>query len=395
MKTSRSLLHGYNKSFGLIILFTMGTVWGTDMPTVKPVTTVHLLVPVKTTSVPHIAIAEQKEDVQITHDPEEHSDVPLASPTVPKLPTESPSSIPSSKDTTLEPKLHPKQALAVTTLLTSHPEKKATSTTVSPHSEPEGTSATQRIPEDISDMSTLPDQVTPHIHGHVTVGEKYPAAIGKNSSETTGTVSTALRVTSGPEPSEKTTQTKEETEMTTTPSQNILDTITTGAADEKPEPDSAGANSSGNNYIIIIVAVAFCLLCLLAIIAFLYHRRRYRSGSTSFNTAEWAGQVALPDDSGLDRDIEPGSVTVSGDGETRRNTLVTFFGKRQSRVPSVAMEDISGKREREECQQLLDGDASIGSGPEGSEEANGKLPEPTMQSSEETSTPNKPEGSSS
>ncbi|XP_066484202.1 leukosialin [Tiliqua scincoides] len=139
---------------------------------------------------------------------------------------------------------------------------------------------------------------------------------------------------------------------------------------------TAPSGQQSKNVIVIIVIVLFFLL-VLVLVACLYCRRRRRSGSTSFNPVEWAGRAALPDDSGLDKDVEQGPL-ATGDREARRPTLTTFFGKRQSRVASVAMEEIDGK-EREEAQQLIDGNAGRDSRPQGASEANGKVREPTQE----------------
>ncbi|XP_063157422.1 leukosialin [Candoia aspera] len=152
------------------------------------------------------------------------------------------------------------------------------------------------------------------------------------------------------------------------------------------ESVSPGMSTSGKNYTAIILAIVFSILLLVCLLAFLYCRHRRHSGSTNFNAPEWAGQAALPDDTGLDKDVEQ-EVGASGEGETRRGTLVTFFGKRQSRVPSIAMEDINGKGGKEETEQLLRGEAGTGSTSEAFGDANGKVPEPHMESSQESQPP--------
>lgn len=133
------------------------------------------------------------------------------------------------------------------------------------------------------------------------------------------------------------------------------------------------ASASPPNVPLIIAIILFLLLLLALLMACLYCRRRRRSGSTSFNAAGWAGQVALPDDTGLDKDAEQGPLAM-GEGEGRRATLTTFFGKRQSRVASVAMEEIDGK----EREQLIGENAGQDSSSQGPGEANGKIPEPTQ-----------------
>ncbi|KAJ7314080.1 hypothetical protein JRQ81_006014 [Phrynocephalus forsythii] len=203
------------------------------------------------------------------------------------------------------------------------------------------------------------------------------------------TVTTILGSTFSLNLSEMTRRTEKETEISATPRQHVPRYHETtsnsihvrGATHTKgPELGSSEPQSSGKSHLGIILAVVVLVLLIVVIIAFLLCRHQRRSGSTNFSAAGWAGQVALPDDSGMDRDIEQGPVTgPAGEGETRRNTLVTFFGKRQSRLPSVAMEDISGKDEKDECQQLLDGDAGTVCPPEDAGEANGKLAEPSIQ----------------
>ncbi|ETE72567.1 Muc1, partial [Ophiophagus hannah] len=132
-------------------------------------------------------------------------------------------------------------------------------------------------------------------------------------------------------------------ELTQTPetgSHYMSGPFTTSLTPINNEPifDSTDKSPSEKKNSVIILAVVFSILLLIGLLAFLYFRRRHHSGSTSFNSPEWAGQATLPDDTGLDKDVEQ-QVGSVGEGETRRGTLVTFFGKRQSRVPSIAMED--------------------------------------------------------
>ncbi|XP_032093510.1 leukosialin isoform X1 [Thamnophis elegans] len=142
-------------------------------------------------------------------------------------------------------------------------------------------------------------------------------------------------------------------------------------------------SSGQKKHPIIILAIVFGIVLLAGLIVFLYLRRRRHSGSTSFNSPEWAGQATLPDDTGLDKDVEQ-QAGSGGEGETRRGTLVTFFGKRQSRVPSIAMEDINGKGGKAEREQLLSGEAEVGSPSGAIGDANGKVPEPLKGSSQES-----------
>ncbi|XP_033025808.1 mucin-5AC-like isoform X2 [Lacerta agilis] len=192
--------------------------------------------------------------------------------------------------------------------------------------------------------------------------------------------------------------TKGEAQPSPTPEQDVLDdTKTTGNRTHRPaqRPSTTTAVPQTPSTVfgprasperksqtgIIVAAVLCALLLLILLIAVLLCRRKRRSGSTSFSTG-WAGQAALPDDLALDRDVEQGAAPAKEE-ETKRNTLITFSGKRQSRVPSVAMEEIGEKGKSEENQKLLCGDAGGGSSPEASGKANGKLPESTVQSSQE------------
>nr|XP_060636225.1 leukosialin [Anolis sagrei ordinatus] len=401
MTTSRSLL------FGFLILFTVGSLADTDVATEKSKVTELLVSTIATeksnvtellvSTTPTLATTEHKEKTS----PGKHSDVSVAALQEPKLSTESPPSTSSSKNTTVvlklppkqttvAPKLPPKQTDAVTTVALKLPPKQ---TTIAPKLPPKQTAASDSE-ESVTPIMRISDTSTSIIHtssnttAKAIVRQKYPVTTGKETSpEKTATLRPTLN------------EIEEETEMTMEPVKDVPDNITIGTtvhnpvvvAAEDPKPDSTGASSKDNRYLIIILAVAACILCLVAFLAFVYRRHRRRSGSTNFNQAGWAGQVALPDDSALDRDIEAEAVAAPGDRETRRSTLVTFFGKRQSRLPSVAMEDISGKKEKEECQQLLQSDP----GPEGLGEANGKLSEPTKEVSENSSTLSKPEQGSS
>uniref|UniRef100_A0A8C0H3W9 Leukosialin n=1 Tax=Chelonoidis abingdonii TaxID=106734 RepID=A0A8C0H3W9_CHEAB len=93
--------------------------------------------------------------------------------------------------------------------------------------------------------------------------------------------------------------------------------------------------------IVVLVIVAIMLLVLLAMA--LYCRSQRRSGSTSFSRpGEWAGPVSLPEEKGEGQAGAGGQ--QAGPGESRRPTLTTFFGKRHSRVSSVAMEDVAGAK---------------------------------------------------
>ncbi|KAM6453052.1 leukosialin isoform 2-T2 [Liasis olivaceus] len=98
----------------------------------------------------------------------------------------------------------------------------------------------------------------------------------------------------------------------------------TTSVSKAPEIGSSDPSVSKKNHTVIVLAVVFSVLLLVGLLAFLYCRRRHHSGSTNFNASEWAGQAALPDDSGLDKDVEHEAGAV-GEGEARRGTLVTFF----------------------------------------------------------------------
>ncbi|CAI5790952.1 Hypothetical predicted protein [Podarcis lilfordi] len=216
---------------------------------------------------------------------------------------------------------------------------------------------------------------------------------------TTAPLETTVGSTSGIKPRSNSKQTtKGEAQPSPKPEQDVVDDTKTmdnrthwpaqwpSTTTAVPQTTSAvlgpRASSENNSQTGIIVAAVLCaLLFLILLIAILLCWRRRRSGSTSFNEG-WAGQVALPDDSALDRDVEQGAVPAKEE-ETKRNTLITFSGKRQSRVPSVAMEEIGEKGESGENQKLLCGDAGGGSSPEASGKANGRLSESTMQSSQE------------
>ncbi|XP_015275254.1 PREDICTED: leukosialin [Gekko japonicus] len=167
-------------------------------------------------------------------------------------------------------------------------------------------------------------------------------------------------------------------------------TVTPNVETTHSDPKPTASPAMGRKGVIVAIVLSILLLMVL-LIAILLCWRRHHSGSTSFKTAGWAGQVALPDDSGLDKEVEQGAPTA-GEGEGRRATLTTFFGRRQSRVPSVAMEEVVQKEtgDVEEAQPLIDGDVSKVSSLEGSGEPNGKLPEPTVQQSQEKEFPPPP-----
>ncbi|XP_048373875.1 leukosialin-like isoform X2 [Sphaerodactylus townsendi] len=182
-----------------------------------------------------------------------------------------------------------------------------------------------------------------------------------------------------------------DTGVTDSPSKGprrVTVTPTVGGRVSDPVATKSPSKATGGVVAAIILSV---LLLLIILVALVCCWRRHRSGSTSFKTAAWAGQAAMLDDSALDKELEQGAVTA-GDGDARRATLTTFFGKRQSRVPSVAMEEVveKGAGDVEEAQRLMGEDASRVSCLEGPGEANGKLPESSVQCAQETEFPPPP-----
>uniref|UniRef100_A0A8C8S3L2 Uncharacterized protein n=1 Tax=Pelusios castaneus TaxID=367368 RepID=A0A8C8S3L2_9SAUR len=119
-------------------------------------------------------------------------------------------------------------------------------------------------------------------------------------------------------------------------------------ATTKNSVHSPMASGQSHHLGIIVAAVIIGILILVVLlIAALHCRRRHRSGSTSFNagragSGEWAGPVMLPEEKGGGQ-AEDGGQEAKPDG-SRRPTLTTFFGKRHSRVSSVAMEDMAGEK---------------------------------------------------
>ncbi|XP_067420018.1 leukosialin [Emydura macquarii macquarii] len=131
---------------------------------------------------------------------------------------------------------------------------------------------------------------------------------------------------------------------------------------------------------IIVAAVITVLLLLLLLLAVaLQCRHRRRSGSTSFNAGsaganEWAGPVALPEERDGGQAGDGGQGAKPGD--SRRPTLTTFFGKRHSRVSSVAMEDVAGAKDGGPLLEALlaTGEQGGDPAPQGGEAANGTVP---------------------
>ncbi|XP_043405197.1 leukosialin isoform X8 [Chelonia mydas] len=129
--------------------------------------------------------------------------------------------------------------------------------------------------------------------------------------------------------------------------------------------------------VVPLVIVAVLLLALLLLV--LHCRRQSRSGSTSFSTGRagpsaWAGPVSLPEERGEGQAGDGGQ--PAGPGEARRPTLTTFFGKRHSRVSSVAMEDVARAKGEGPLSEPLLAAGEQGSEPatQGAGEANGTVP---------------------
>ncbi|CAM5147813.1 unnamed protein product [Natator depressus] len=125
------------------------------------------------------------------------------------------------------------------------------------------------------------------------------------------------------------------------------------------------------------VIVAILLLALLLLV--LYCRRQSHSGSTTFSAGRagpsaWAGPVSLPEERGEGQAGDGGQ--PAGPSEARRPTLTTFFGKRHSRVSSVAMEDVAGVKGEGPLSEPLLAAGEQGSEPatQGTGEANGTVP---------------------
>ncbi|CAM5117267.1 unnamed protein product [Eretmochelys imbricata] len=145
-------------------------------------------------------------------------------------------------------------------------------------------------------------------------------------------------------------------------------------------PPAAPAPSPRPLPLAMIVPPAIVAALLLALLPLLLHfRRRRRSGSTSFSAGRagpsaWAGPVSLPEERGEGQAGDGGQ--QAGPGEARRPTLTTFFGKRHSRVSSVAMEDVAGAKGEGPLSEplLATGEQGSEPGPQGAGEANGTVP---------------------
>ncbi|XP_061444920.1 leukosialin [Rhineura floridana] len=375
----------YSVPFGFLVLLTMAThVDGTeDLSTLPEITKV---------SIPPVTtiLTSGKNDIEglsTTHFLEQQPTSPLPHPTESVVPTILSPNKSISKDLSLVHKVS-SELPPITYGLAS--------------TEPGATITTSDIYSSTSQKIIHATKATVVQKSHMTTGKE------ETFSETTATLKTTFGRPSVFKPRANSGKTKGEIMPSMTPKQYVPDdtktydistrgprkwllttrpesglgqwSLTTVTITEttRSGSDPTASPSEKSRLGIIVPIVIFALLLLILLIAFLYCRRRRRSGSTSFN-AGWAEQVAVPDDSGLDGEVEQGAA-AAGEGETKRNTLTTFSGKRQSRVPSVAMEEIGGKEEKEESQKLLHGDAGRASSPEASGEANGKLPELTMQS---------------
>ncbi|TFJ96151.1 DEAD/DEAH box helicase [Platysternon megacephalum] len=130
---------------------------------------------------------------------------------------------------------------------------------------------------------------------------------------------------------------------------------------------------------IIVVLVVVAILVLVLVALALLCRSRRRSGSTSFSggragPGEWAGPVSLPEERGEGQAGAGGQ--QAGPGDARRPTLTTFFGKRHSRVSSVAMEDVAGAKGEGPLSEplLAAGEPGGDPAPQGAGEANGTVP---------------------
>ncbi|XP_065279244.1 leukosialin [Emys orbicularis] len=146
-----------------------------------------------------------------------------------------------------------------------------------------------------------------------------------------------------------------------------------------PTPTPTSSSSSSSSTVSIIVVLVVVAILVLALVAMVLHcRKRRRSGSTSFSgragPGEWAGPVSLPEEKGEGQAGDGGQ--QAGPGEARRPTLTTFFGKRHSRVSSVAMEDVAGAKGEGPLSEplLAAGEQGGDPTPQGAGEANGTVP---------------------
>ncbi|XP_060111869.1 leukosialin [Heteronotia binoei] len=321
-----------------------------------------------------------------TLSPEQLSTLKHSGPGTVKEKKEQPATLKQTKQADTTTDTHSSAKREITTTMTTTLNKTETTkvvgkshTTVGESTSFSTTAATANVSVGLKPRSTkqektpgqpVPPQGEPTTHSTRSTGPK--------TQDTTGTSTT--------ETSEVNSEGKKD------PSKGFRGTTvvsTTETSQSYPMSTASPAKGSKATDVAIVLSI---LLLLVLLIAFLFCWRRWRhSGSTSFKTAGWAGQAELPDDSGLDKEVEQGALS-KGEGDTRRATLTTFFGKRQSRVPSVAMEEVVRKEtgDTEEVQCLIDGDVSRVSSLEGSGEANGKLPEPTMQCSQEKEFPPPP-----
>ncbi|XP_053122558.1 mucin-2-like [Hemicordylus capensis] len=249
----------------------------------------------------------------------------------------------------------------------------------------------------ISNTHTPAVQGTTGVDGNVTDRAETPKGIpvhkiAHTPSPTTGvsltvtTVSEATSAATGPKSTPEQTKRRKETTpgqrdtIDHDPGSSVSTRLTTGMTATIPVSTATPRKSEKIPTVAIVLIILAALIVVAFVIICLVCRRRRHSGSTSFRTGGWAGQVALPDDSGLEKEGEKGTLTAAGEGEAKLTTLSTFSGKRRSRVSSVQMEEIGGKEaaEKEETQQLIGGDAIKDSSPGGPGEANGKVTKSTM-----------------
>lgn len=378
METPRHFLRqipGYIILFGFCILLTLCTLVGGEDSEASETKSIDTASPAFIPT----AVTSKPVELERQTDPPSLSPLSTASPTSAK----SPHKISITKEVALAAKVSPQQDPGHTAAALAS-EREEVSTSGPPSTEPSSRpDVTHALVEHGATAAASDTQSTIDTRKGGPIPKSLTTPGEAKASPVAGTTVSATTMSKlSPKPSEKTTTHHmpdyHGTSSASTHARTATETGATGLG-------SSETQSSGNNHTGIILAVVLCVLFLLVVVGFLLCRRQRRSGSTSFSAAGWAGQVALPDDSGLDKDAEQGPAAgPAGEGEAKRNTLVTFFGKRQSRLPSVAMEDISGKGEQEECQQLLDGDVSAGGAPEGAGEANGKLAAPSAQASSNT-----------
>nr|XP_056719968.1 leukosialin [Euleptes europaea] len=417
MKTSSSPLWqipGYSMFFGFLVIFASGSLGQEPSP-------------------------QPTKETNISESSTVLGSISVMSTSVPFPSTEVPNTTMTTKDTGSDVSLKAPPVSKVLVATSSNNEKKSISTlaleqhSTSKHLEPvtiperkeTATAKQTKLADNTTDVYTSTDpETTTAVASTLTETEKTkavgksPTAVGESTSSNTteATVrSTYLlprsrkgeQETSTPgqdDPTARDTGSRRpETQSTIGASTIKASEADIGVTDSPLKGSGAGTAKPTSNYTnvtpspskvsrgVTVAIVLSILLLLVFLVAILFCWRRRHSGSTSFKTAGWAGQADLLDDAGLDKELEQGALTA-GEGATRRATLTTFFGKRQSRVPSVAMEEVDKKEtgDGEEARPLIDGGASKVSGLEGSGESNGKLPEPAARCSQETEFPPPP-----